>query len=194
MRELAILSFQTLDGVMQAPRFPDEDQSSGFYNGGWGAPYWDEVMTQVLQYAMAEPYDILFGRTTYQLFSRHWPGVTQENPVARIMNGSRKYVATHSLTSLDWENSEIVSGDVPAEIAALKSSAGPLIQVHGSAGLIQTLLAHDLIDEYRIWTFPVLAGKGKRLFEDVDRLKTLSLIRSEATSNGVVMGIYRKSA
>ena len=193
MRKLAVLSFQTLDGVMQAPAMPDEDRSGGFENGGWGAPFWEDVMAQVIQEAMAEPYDILLGRKTYEGFAAHWPHESEENPVARILNKARKYVATTSLTTLAWQNSEMLTGDVPGAVALLKQQKGPLIQVHGSPNLIQTLLAHDLIDEFRLWTFPVLVGKGKRLFEDVRAPSQLKLIKSGSTPSGVMMHIYTKA-
>ena len=165
MRELAILSFITLDGVMQSPTSPEEDPSGGFAGGGWGAPYWEEVMPQVYMEAMSEPYDLLFGRKTYDVFASHWPNVTADDPVAARLNGGRKYVATRSAEHpLPWEESTRISGDIPAEVERLKAGDGPLIQVHGSAELIQALLAHDLIDEYRLWTFPVIVGGGKPLF------------------------------
>ncbi|CAM2065041.1 Dihydrofolate reductase family protein [Sulfidibacter corallicola] len=192
MRELAILTFQTLDGVMQAPSMPQEDRSGGFDKGGWATDYWPEVMTQVQREAMSEPYDILFGRKTYELFAGHWPHERDTNPVAKIMNHATKYVATNTMSDFSWAHSSAISGDVPAEIAKLKEQDGPLIQVHGSCDLIQTLLAHDLIDEFRLWTFPVLVGGGKRLFADAHALAELQCIKSDVTENGVVMGIYKR--
>ena len=194
MRELAILTFQTLDGVMQAPSMPEEDRSGGFDRGGWGAPYWDEVMALVRSEVMAEPYDILFGRRTYQLFAANWPSIGDDNPVAKMMNNARKYVATSTLTELEWKNSQPIAGDVAAEVSRLKAQDGPLIQIHGSCELIQTLLCNDLIDEFRLWTFPVVVGGGKRLFNDGATLADLCLVKSDTTSNGVVMGIYRRAA
>ena len=193
MRELAIITFQTLDGVMQAPSAPDEDPSGGFTRGGWAAPYWEAVMGQVMREAMAEPYDILFGRKTYETFAGHWPNESNENPVARMMNDARKYVVTSTLTEFAWNNTEGIAGDAAVEVARLKAQDGPLIQVHGSAELIQMLVAHDLIDEYRLWTFPVVVGSGKRLFADRNALTDLVLTKTEATDNGVVMSIYRRS-
>ncbi len=194
MRELAILSFVTLDGVMQSPTSPEEDPSGGFAGGGWGAPYWAEVMPQVYAEAMSEPYDLLFGRKTYDVFASHWPHVGGDDPVAARLNGGRKYVATRSgAHPLPWGPSTRISGDVVGEIRKLKSGDGPLVQVHGSADLIQTLLAHDLIDEYRLWTFPVVVGGGKRLFADGVLPGDLKLMRSGSTENGVVMTIYRRT-
>ena len=157
MRELAILTFQTLDGVMQAPKMPEEDPSGGFQHGGWADPYWGEVMELVGKEAMAEPYDVLFGRNTYDVFAAH---AADDHP----MYDSNKFVVTSKQETLAWNNSTPVNGDITAKIADLKQQDGPLLQVHGSCELIQTLLSHDLVDELRLWTFPVLVGAGKRLF------------------------------
>ncbi|MEM9625362.1 MAG: dihydrofolate reductase family protein [Pseudomonadota bacterium] len=192
MRDLAILTFVTLDGVMQAPSMPDEDRSNGFQSGGWAAPYWEEVMTQVQQEAMSEPYDILFGRKTYELFASHWPNA-KESPIADMMNAARKYVVTTTLTSLTWNNSSAIAGDIAGEIGRLKRQGGPLLQVHGSSQLIQSLLAHDLIDEFRLWTFPVVTGSGKRLFAPDCQPRNLKLLKSAACPNGVQMNIYRRA-
>lgn len=191
MRQLALLTFATLDGVMQAPSLPDEDRSGGFDRGGWAAPYWDGVMDQVRREAMASPYDMLFGRKTYDLFAGHWTQV-EGDPVADAMNAARKYVVSTGRPDLPWRNSHLIAGDVPREIAALKRQDGPLLQVHGSAGLIRTLLAHDLVDEIRLWTFPVVVGFGKRLFETGSPPQTWALAKSEPGDNGVIMGIYRR--
>lgn len=191
MRKLAILTFQTLDGVMQAPMMPDEDRSGGFDQGGWAAPYFDEVMAQVGREAMAEPYDMLFGRKTYDMFAGHWPNV-ESDPAADRMNAARKYVVSNGSPDLSWNNSHHVRGDVPAELAALKQQDGPLLQVHGSADLIQTLLAHDLVDVFRLWSFPVIVGSGKRLFETNAAPLPLKLTKSESLANGVVMMHYER--
>lgn len=191
-RNLAILTFLTLDGVMQAPSQIDEDTSGDFEHGGWAAPYWDEVMAQVWEEAMSAPYDLLLGRKTYELFAAHFPGAENGNPVSARVNNARKYVLGNSLTSANWSNTRIVSGDVVAEIGALKAQDGPLLQVHGSWQLIQTLLAHELIDEFRLWTFPVVVGTGKRLFENAASRPSLSLVKSNATQNGVILSIYRR--
>ena len=193
MRELAVLSFVTLDGVMQSPTSPEEDASGGFAGGGWGAPYWAEVMPQVYAEAMSEPYDLLFGRRTYDVFASHWPNVGDEDPVAARLNGGHKYVATRSAAhAMVWGPATRITGDMVGAIERLKAGDGPLIQVHGSAELIQTLLAHDLIDEYRIWTFPVVVGSGKRLFADGAVPANLELVRTGSTGNGVVMSVYRR--
>ena len=161
MRELAILTFASLDGVVQAPRFPDEDRSGGFTGGGWAAPHWDAAMEQVGRVAMAAPYDLLLGRKTYELFAAHFPDAGDDHP----MNNATKFVATSTLTNLAWKNSVPLTGDVAAEVSRLKSQDGPLLQVHGSGQLIQTLFSHELVDEFRLWTFPVIVGSGKRLFD-----------------------------
>ncbi len=191
MRELATLTFVTLDGVMQGPSSPEEDPSDGFAGGGWAADYWEGVMEQVRSEAMAEPYDMLFGRKTYQLFAGHFPSA--EGPETQMMNAATKYVATNSLTQFDWQNSSAIGGDIPGAVARLKAQDGPLIQIHGSGALIQTLIAADLIDEFRLWTFPVVVGAGRRLFEPGSAPFRLVLKKSEACSNGVVMSVYRRA-
>jgi len=191
MRELAILTFITLDGVMQAPGMPDEDRSGGFAHGGWAAPYWDEVMSQVGHEAMAQPYDMLFGRKTYDLFAGYWPDV-KDDRAADTMNAATKYVATSSPDTLNWTNSHAITGNMADKVAGLKSMEGPLLQVHGSSELIQALIAADLVDEFRLWTFPTLVGPGKRLFQQGCSQNQLQLLKSEACRNGVVMNIYRR--
>ena len=193
MRDLAILTFLTLDGVMQAPVKPDEDPSGGFTRGGWSVAYWDKVMAQVMEEAMAAPYDLLLGRKTYESFAAHWPQV-ENDPHADRLNAATKYVATSTPSELAWQNSVPITGDIAAEIARLKSQDGPLLQVHGSWQLIQTLLSHGLIDEFRLWTFPVLVGPGKRLFGDGTRPTDLTLVKTRTTRNGVTMSIYRRAA
>ena len=169
---------------MQAVRSPEEDPSGGFTHGGWARKYWDEVMDQVREEAMADPYDLLLGRKTYELFAA--------GPNADKMKNATKFVATSSLNKLEWANSVRITGDVAAEVARLKAEDGPLLQVHGSWQLIQTLMSHDLIDEFRLWVFPVVVGAGKRLFSNDTALNDLTLVKTRATSNGVVMCIYRR--
>ncbi|MDX8355810.1 dihydrofolate reductase family protein [Cognatiyoonia sp. IB215182] len=191
MRELAILMFQSVDGVVQSPSMPDEDPSGGFKHGGWAAPFWSVVMDHVGREAMSQPYDIVFGRKTYDAFASHWPNV-QNDPAGDMMNSARKYVASRGTPKLHWANSKLLSGDIVSAIRALKEEDGPLLQVHGSADLTQTLLTHDLIDEYRLWTFPVILGSGKRLVEDTHEQMQMSLVKFEALANGVSMSIYRR--
>lgn len=160
-RELAILTFITLDGVMQAPSSPDEDSSGGFTRAGWARGCWDDVMAQVGLEAMAEPYDLLLGRTTYDIFARaHGSNIEDGEP--HPMTAATKYVATSDPRSLKWENSIPLTGDIASEVANLKQQDGPLLQVHGSWKLVQTLIAHDLVDEYRLWTFPVIVADANR--------------------------------
>ncbi|MFN3252815.1 dihydrofolate reductase family protein [Roseibium album] len=191
MRNIAILTFITLDGVMQAPSKPDEDRSGNFERGGWATPYWNGVMEQVQKEAMSEPYDMLFGRKTYDLFAGHWPDAAGD-PVADMMNAASKYVVTSRPDNLSWKYSHAISGDIARKISDLKLEDGPILQIHGSWELIQFLLANDLIDEFRLWTFPVVAGSGKRLFEKPAKPETLKLAKSEPCANGVVMSIYRR--
>ena len=192
MRELAILTFVTLDGVMQAPGRPEEDFSGGFQHGGWASPYWGEVMEHVKKEAMAKPYDLLLGRKTYDIFAPFFSNANDDNGEAGILNRATKYVATNTLKELDWNNSVPIAGDVIAQVARLKAQDGPLLQVHGSWQLTQALLANDLVDEFRIWTFPVVLGSGKRLFSQSHDRRGLKLVKSRTTSNGVVMTIYRR--
>ena len=193
MRDLAILTFLTLDGVMQAPVKPEEDPSGGFTRGGWCVAYWDEVMAQVTEEAMAAPYDLLLGRKTYESFAVHWPKA-ENDPLADKLNSATKFVATSTLRELEWKNSVRLTGDIAAEVSRLKDQDGPLLQVHGSWQLIQTLLSHELIDEFRLWTFPLLVGPGKRLFGEGTRPTNLTLVRTRTTRNGVTMSIYRRAA
>ena len=192
MREIALLSFVTLDGVMQAPALLEEDTSGGFERGGWAAGYWEEVMEQVEREAMVQPFDLLFGRRTYDLFAGFWPNAPKSSHGEKL-NAATKYVVTSDPESLTWARSTPITGNVPAEIGKLKEGDGPLLQVHGSSQLIHTLLAHDLIDEIRLWTFPVAVGGGKRLFGVGAPPMRFELLKTQACSNGVVMTIYRRS-
>ena len=192
MRNLAILTFQTLDGVMQAPSDPDEDTSNGFTHGGWAQSCWDQVMEQVMHEAMAEPYDLLLGRKTYELFSAHFVNADVNNPVANKLNKATKYVVTSTLNKLDWKNSERITGDIAVEVSRLKKQDGPLLQVHGSWQLIQALLSNGLIDEFRLWTFPIIVGNGKRVFNEGAIPIDLKLVKTGASEKGAVMSIYKR--
>lgn len=191
MRKLAVLSFVTLDGVMQGPGSPDEDRSGGFSQGGWAVPFWADVMEQVQREAMSVPYEILFGRKTYETFAAYWPDAPRDG-TSQMLNEARKYVVSSSLTALRWRNSHLLAGDAVGEIDRLKRTEGPLLQVHGSAELIQLLLKNDLIDEFRLWSFPLVLGQGKRLFETGCPPQNFELVKSEAGPGGVVMSILRK--
>jgi dihydrofolate reductase len=188
MRALVVNTFMSLDGVMQAPGGPDEDPTGGFTHGGWAVPYFtDEMMERMAESA---PYELLLGRGTYEIFAAHWPH--DEGPIADHLNGTRKHVASTTLERVEWNNSTLITGDVAEYVARLKEQDGPEIQVHGSPGLLQTLLRHDLIDEFRIWTFPVLLGSGKRLFGDGTVPAGLKLVDSSVSKTGVTTSIYRR--
>ena len=161
-RTLALNAFVSLDGVMQAPGGPHEDPTGGFVHGGRAVNYFDEQMIEKM--AGADPYELLLGRGTYEIFAAHWP--YDEGPIADHLNKTRKHVASRTLDRVEWNNSTLIAGDLADYVQARKREHGPEIQVHGSPGLTQTLLKHDLIDEFRIWTFPVVLGTGKRLFGD----------------------------
>ncbi len=191
MRKLVVLTFLTLDGVMQAPGGPEEDPVGGFTLGGWSVNHWDGSMEEVMSRRMAPPFDLLLGRKTYEIFAGYWPFATE--PGADDLNTARKYVATRTLTSADWENSTILDGDVGQQVAELKQQDGPEIQVHGSSDLIQTLLANDLVDEFRLMIFPVVVGKGKRLFGDGTVPRSFSVRDSSTSGTGVVMATYERA-
>src|SRR5688572_22980065 len=180
MRILAVNTFMTLDGVMQSPGGPDEDPTGGFTHGGWGVNYFDDEMMALV--AESGPYELLLGRGTYEIFAAHWP--YDQGPIADQLNSTRKYVASTTLDKVEWNNSTLITGDVADYVSELKREDGPEIQVHGSPGLIQTLLEHDLIDEYRLWIFPVVVGDGKRFFGDGTRPGALKLVNSKVSSTG----------
>ena len=189
MRILAVNSFVSLDGVMQSPGGPDEDPTGGFTHGGWGVNYFDdEMMSRVAESA---PYELLLGRGTYEIFAAHWP--YDEGPIADKLNSTRKHVASTRLESVEWSNSTLIQGDVAEYVADLKSQDGTEIQVHGSPGLIQTLLEHDLVDEYRLWIFPVAVGTGKRFFGDGTIPVALKLVDSRVTKTGVTVNTYERA-
>jgi dihydrofolate reductase len=189
MRKLAINTFMSLDGVMQSPGGPEEDPTGSFGHGGWAVPYFDDTMMQ--QMAESAPYELLLGRGTYEIFAAHWP--YDEGPIADHLNGTRKHVASTTRDELEWNNSVLIAGDVAEYVTRIKDEEAPEIQVHGSPGLIQTLLAHDLIDEFRIWTFPVLLGTGKRCFGTGTVPAALTLVDTQATKTGVIVAIYQRA-
>ena len=189
MRKLIVSTFVTLDGVMQAPGGPEEDDSGGFTHGGWSVNYWDDMMGQVMGEAMSSPFDLLLGRTTYDIFAAYWPHASEE-PGAKPLNDATKYVASRSHRALEWGPSVLIEGDAAEGIAALKKEDGPELQVHGSGNLIQTLIRHGLVDEYRLWVFPVVIGSGKRLFADGTIPAGLTLADSKVSTTGVVIGTY----
>jgi len=190
MRRLIANTFLTLDGVMQAPGGPEEDADGGFDLGGWSVHYWDEHMNQTMGETMGVPFDLVLGRRTYDIFAAHWPRATEDDG-AKPLNEATKYVASRQRPSLEWQNSVLLDEDVPTAVAELKRGDGPELQVHGSADLLQTLMRHGLVDEYRLWTFPVIVGTGKRLFADGVVPVGLELVTSSVSTTGVVIGTYR---
>jgi dihydrofolate reductase len=192
MRDLIVLSFVTLDSVMQAPGGPEEDPSGGFEHGGWTVGYFDDELGAAMGESMAPPFDLVLGRKTYEIFAAHWPHT--DDPGAEELNRATKHVASTTLKQLDWENSELIEGDVPEGIRALKQEDGPELQVHGSANLIQTLLEHGLIDEFRLKIFPLVIGTGKRLFNGGTVPAGFEVTSSQVLSSGVIAATYRSGA
>jgi dihydrofolate reductase len=189
MRKLAVNTFMSLDGVMQSPGGPEEDPTGGFAYGGWGANYFDdEMMGRVSE---SGPYELLLGRGTYEIFAAHWP--YDEGPIADQLNSTRKHIASRTLDSVEWNNSTLITGDVAEYVAELKRQDGPEIQVHGSVGLIQTLLEHDLIDEYRLWIFPLVLGRGKRFFGAGTIPGGMKLVDSAVSKTGVTINTYERA-
>lgn len=198
MRKIVTNTFVTLDGVMQAPGGPEEDPTGGFEYGGWSVNYWDEMMAKVIMEVMANPFDLLLGRKTYDIFAAHWPFVKNDPDklnamAADILNSARKYVVSRTLVKADWENSTLIKGDAAREIIALKKQDGPEIQVHGSSNLIQTLLKNDLIDGFRVWTFPLAIGNGKRLFGNGTIPVGLKLLDCKVSTTGAIIATYASS-
>jgi dihydrofolate reductase len=189
MRKLIVNTFMSLDGVMQSPGGPDEDPTGGFTLGGWGVTYFDDEMME--RVAESAPYELLLGRGTYEIFAAHWP--YDEGPIADQLNGTRKHVASTTLEGVEWNNSTLIEGDVREYVKRLKAEDGPEIQVHGSPGLIQTLLEHDLIDEYRLWIFPLALGTGKRFFGAGTAPVALKLVDSRTTKTGVTINFYERA-
>jgi dihydrofolate reductase len=189
MRKLLVTTFLTLDGVMQGPGAPEEDQSGGFAQGGWSVNYWDEMMGQVMAEATSTPFAMVLGRRTYDIMAAYWPTAPEETG-AKTFNEATKYVASRSRPTLEWSNSVLIEGDAAEGLAALKKEDGPELQVHGSGNLAQTLMRHDLVDLYRLWVFPVVVGSGKRLFAEGTIPAALKLVDSKVSTTGVVMGTY----
>ena len=189
MRKLIVSTFVTLDGVMQAPGGPEEDGEGGFAYGGWSVNYWDDQMGQVMGEAMSRPFDLVLGRKTYDIFAAFWPNAS-DDAGGKPLNDATKYVASRSQPTLAWGPSALIDADAAEGVAALKEGNGPELQVHGSGNLIQTLLRHNLVDEFRLWVFPVVIGSGKRLFADGTIPAGLNLVDSKVSTTGVVIGTY----
>lgn len=190
MRKIIVLSFMTLDGVMQGPGGPTEDTSGNFSYGGWTVPYFDDFLGQAMGEQMSRPFDLLLGRKTFEIFASYWPQHEDEWPG---INTVTKYVASNTLTQHEWSNSVFLKGNVGAEIKQLKQQAGPDLQVHGSSQLIQTLLKHDLVDEFWLKIFPVTLGAGKRLFGEGTMPVAFSLHEAKTSPAGVIVASYQRA-
>lgn len=192
MAELTITTFLSLDGVMQAPGRPDEDQSGGFAYGGWVFPFADDEMGGPIVEFFSKADAFLLGRKTYDIFASYWPKVTDPNdPIALALNTRPKFVASRTRTTFDWDGSSLLP-DVVSGVTGLKQRFARELQVHGSGDLAQTLIANDLVDEYRLFTFPVVLGTGKRLFAGGSHPARFMLMRSSTTKKGIVINVYRR--
>jgi dihydrofolate reductase len=192
-RKLVVGTFLSLDGVMQAPGGPDEDRDGGFPHGGWTVPLFDDELGQFATEQTSRAGGLLLGRKTYEGFAATWPLVSDEDPIAATLNRIPKYVASRTLKRLEWNNSTLLGDDVPGAVAELKQEPGGELQVAGSGNLIQTLLRHDLVDEFNLMVFPVLLGSGKRLFGDGTIPVGLQLVHTIVTGNGVAVHTYQRT-
>ena len=188
MRKLVVLTFVSLDGVMQAPGGKGEDPSGGFDLEGWSVPHFDEAVGNEMGRQTGEPFDLLVGRKTYEIFANYWPKQGDND----VFKHTRKYVVSNGAVNTDWKETIQVRGDAVAEIGKLKDQDGPMLQVHGSSNLIQTLLANDLVDELWLKIFPVSLGKGKRLFGEGARPAGLKLVASTVSPSGVIVASYAR--
>ena len=191
MRKLAVIEFVTLDGVMQSLGSPDEDREGGFEYGGWSAPYGDEVLGKTAGEGLAATTAYLFGRKTYEKMAAHWPTEPATNPIAAHLNATPKYVVTRTLTALEWAGSHVLGGDIAASVNDLKQLGDGTIVVLGSGLLVQTLIEHDLIDEYQLFVHPLLLGTGKRLFRQTSQPIRLQLTSCTPTTTGVLLLSYQ---
>ena len=190
MRKIIVLTFITLDGVMQAPGGPGEDDSGDFKYGGWTVPYFDESLGEVMTEQMSHPFDLLLGRKTFEIFAAYWPHHEDEGA---DINKATKYVASNTLTTHEWKETVFLSGEVAKEIEVLKQGEGPDLQVHGSSNFIQTLLAHDLVDEFWLKIFPVTLGVGKRLFDQGTVPASYKLVESKSLPSGVIIANFKRA-
>ena len=190
MRNIIVLTFMSMDGVMQAPGGPEEDESGNFKYGGWTVPYFDDFLGKVMDEQMGRPFDLLLGRKTFEIFAGYWP---QHDEDAPGINRAIKYVASNTLKAHTWEKSVFISGDVAKEIKKLKAGDGPELQVHGSANFIQTLLANDLVDELWLKIFPVTLGAGKRLFAKGSIPAAFTLVETRFSPGGVIIANFKRA-
>jgi len=191
MRKIIAATFVSLDGVMQAPGGPEEDPVGGFKFGGWTFHYFDEVGGAAMDELFSKPFALLLGRRTYDIFNAYWP--YQKDPIADAFNPATKYVATHRPDTLTWQNTQWLGEDIVAALRRLSKQDGPDLLIQGSADLIQTLLANGLIDEIRLMIFPLLLGKGKRLFGDDAMPAAFKLVKSQTSSTGIIIATYERS-
>lgn len=191
MRKIIVLTFMTLDGIMQAPGGPEEDASGDFKYGGWSFSYFDDFMGSVMGEQMGRPFDLLLGRKTYDIFASFWPH-QKENPGAAPLNKATKYVVSKTLENPPWEKTVVIKDNVEEELKKLKQTDGPDLQVHGSGNLIQTLLKNDLVDEMWLKIFPVTLGKGKKLFADGTMPAAWKLMESKASPSGVIVANFKR--
>jgi dihydrofolate reductase len=189
LRKIIVLSFITLDGVMQAPGGPEEDTSGGFKYGGWVFPYFDESLGKIMDKQMRNYSDLLLGRKTFEIFAAYWPYHETDWPG---INKVTKYIASNTLSTHEWSNSVFLKGNVVEHIKALKQQNGTDLQVHGSGNLIQTLLKNDLIDEFWLKIIPITLGNGKRLFSEGTIPSNFKLLENEITPSGVIVASYRR--
>jgi dihydrofolate reductase len=190
MRKIIVLTFITLDGVMQGPGGPTEDTSGGFKYGGWSVPYFDEYLGNVMSEQMSQPFDLLLGRKTFEIFASYWPDHPEDGPE---INKATKYVVSYTRTSHEWKKSVFISGNVVDEIRKLKEEEGPDLQVHGSGELIQTLLQYDLVDEFWLKIFPLTLGAGKCLFDKGTNPAAFTLVESKTSPTGVIVATLRRA-
>lgn len=191
MRKIVVLTFISLDGVMQAPGGPEEDKTGDFKYGGWTVPYWDDFSGEEMSKQMGMPFELLLGRKTYDIFASYWP--FQEGDIAEPFNKTTKYVVSNSSPELTWEHSELIDGDVVTKLKDLKQQDGPMLQVHGSGNMIQTLLQNDLVDEMWLKIFPVTLGNGKKLFMDGTVPVAFKLVEHSVSPKGVIFANYKRS-
>lgn len=194
MRKIIVGAFVSLDGVMQAPGGPHEDPVGGFKYGGWAFPYFDEAMGEAVDEMFAKPFDLLLGRKTYDIFAAHWPYVGADDPIGPLFDRVTKYVATRNPDlKLDWQNSQTLGTDVVAALRKLKSEEGPDLLTQGSTNFLQTLFRNDLVDEMYVSYFPVVLGKGKKLFGDGTKPMALKLVSSKVSGTGVTVNKYLRA-
>lgn len=189
MRKLIVLTFLSLDGVMQGPGGPDEDTSNNFTLGGWTVPYFDEVLGKTMGEQMGKPFDLLLGRKTFEIFASYWPDHPEDG---EGINNATKYVVSSTLKGHSWNKTVCINNNVVEEIKNLKEMDGPDLQVHGSSNLIQTLIKNDLVDEFWLKIFPVTLGKGKRLFGEGAIPAAFKLMESKVTPSGVIIAYYKR--